>query len=239
MPAARPTARRLRLLATIDDLAAQWLEHRDDHQLLALARDPRTTEVWQAAAGAYPHPARGQIALAEALLEGLHAPENSFTPRQITSWRESVLAKVAELEALLDAGPGNLVATLPWEQSCKAHTHGLRTVMEATTRAVTLHGAQISGELAQRKYFVRTMTLAVRGLTGSSQPRLVAALARAAFPGRDCDSSTVWRACEDLGSLARLPSDAALSDHAWLGQVAVTLDDEPPPAYRGAGPSGR
>ena len=51
MPAARPTARRLRLLATIDDLAAQWLEHRDDHQLLALARDPRTTEVWQAAAG--------------------------------------------------------------------------------------------------------------------------------------------------------------------------------------------
>lgn len=224
MPLARATARRLRLLAVIDELSARWLEHRGDHQLLALARDPRTTAVWQAAAGAYPHPARGQIALAEALLQALHPPARSFTPTQLEAWRGQVTAKIADLEALLEAGPENLVATLDWRQSTRVHTRALSAVMDAVASASTLHGGQVVGERANRKYFMRVVMLSLRGMTGASSPKLVAALTRCAFPAAECDSSIASRATATLGNRGRQPRDAELSDREWLARTIKQIE---------------
>tara|TARA_R100001509_G_scaffold130464_1_gene83836 strand:+ start:867 stop:1673 length:807 start_codon:yes stop_codon:yes gene_type:complete len=242
MPAPRQTARRLRLLAVIDDLAAQWLEHRGDHQLLALARDPITSAAWQAAADAYPYPARGQIALAEALLRALHPPERSFTPGQLTAWREQITARIADLETLIDEGPENLVATLEWRQTIRGHLRDMTQVMVLVSRGSTLHGGQVAGELATRKYFMRVVTLSLRGMTGTSSPMLVAALTRAAFPGRPCDSTTVWRATDDLGNRGRRPCDAELSDREWLARTAEQLQassgaSHPPGAIGSSAPS--
>lgn len=216
----RPIGRRLQLLAAVYELTAAWIESRADDRLLKLAQADRCTGAWILAGKIYPsNPPRGQVYLAQALQRALNPPENAMTPGQVQAWREDLLQALIGVEAKLAAGPDNIVPTAPWRVPAQGHVQALRSILASTKSAALVHGVQVVGELADRKFFMRSMTLELMGMTGRRNPHVVAALARAAFPARTCDAETVRRATESLGDRGLLPQDAHLSDEAWTAQA--------------------
>ena len=187
---------------------------------------PSLKRIWNKFAKLYPNnPDRGQELLAEILLFSLP----SISPRQMffseseaEKWKEDISFHLNKVIELTENRPLNYPEILPemrkkHSRSWKNTFHDYLEIISKAKFNPFSFGKWVKGDNADRRYFVRFLSLSFKVATGEYKRSMVSTLTSTAF---ECEYSEpeVVRATKEFNSedvIMHLPRNLGLSDEEW------------------------
>ena len=213
----------------VHPVAALFVENCARQEIRDLAENLLVGEAWSVAGELIPKkPYRGQVALCIALEQALSPPKGSATQGAASRWNAKVLKMAAKLKGELLLAPPNLVASkttadIPpdWLEYV---VDPLQVLMVRLNDPRFHHTLQAGQAVSHDKFFIRTMTLAWRGLGAGDGYRLTASLVRALFERQTFTEAHCRRdaTTQELPGKS-LPWGWGLNDEDWLRAIKELL----------------